>query len=304
MEENNNQTLVNEPTQLLIVTGISGGGKSSTLKILEDLGYFCVDNFIPPLLIPFIKMTSGQFALVAVVVDTRGGKFFTELTKEIQSLKDTGFNYRVLFLDASDEALIKRFSETRRRHPLLSEESALLDSIQIERSMLEEVKGYADNVIDTSNLSVNQLKASITETILDKKITTSSMRISIMSFGYKYGVPIDADLMFDVRFLPNPHYIADLKAQTGLDQPVRDYVFEKEVTQIFLEKFLDFVTYLIPHYKEEGKSLLTVAIGCTGGRHRSVAIANKLSEELKTKNYYVTERHRDIGRNQEYYQKK
>ncbi|MFN8671319.1 MAG: RNase adapter RapZ [Candidatus Sericytochromatia bacterium] len=304
MEANNKEVLTTEQAQLLIITGISGSGKSSVLKILEDHGYFCVDNFIPPLLIPFIKMTSTQFNLIAVVVDTRGGKFFSELSKEVQALKDTGFNYRVLFLDASDEALIKRFSETRRRHPLLSEESALLDSIQMERSMLEEVKTYADTVIDTSNFSTSQLRSAISETLLDKKLATAAMRISIMSFGFKYGVPIDADLMFDVRFLPNPHYIETLRPQTGLDNPVRDFVFEKDVTKAFLEKFLDFVTYLVPHYKEEGKSLLTVAIGCTGGRHRSVAIASKLSEELKAKNYYVTERHRDIGRNQEYYQKK
>lgn len=304
MDQDKNEALVKKTSQLLIVTGISGGGKSTTLKVLEDLGYFCVDNFIPPLLIQFIQMISTQFSLVAVVVDSRGGKFFSELSKEIQALKDTGFSYRVIFLDASDESLIKRFSETRRRHPLLSEESALLDSIQIERSMLEEVKTYADTVIDTSNLSLNQLKSLISETVSDKKLATSAMRVSIMSFGFKYGVPIDADLMFDVRFLPNPHYIETLKPQTGLDQEVRDYVFEKEVTQTFLNKFLDFVTYLVPHYKEEGKSLLTVAIGCTGGRHRSVAIANKLAQELRDKSYYVTERHRDISRNQEYYQKK
>lgn len=288
--------------QLIIVTGISGGGKSSTLKILEDHGYFCVDNFIPALLIPFVKLISTQFSMVAVVVDTRGGIFFADLNKEIKSLKELGFNYRVVFLDASDETLIKRFSETRRRHPLLSEESALLDSIQMERSMLEEVKKYADDIIDTSNLSLNQLKQLIANSLLDKKLISSSMRISIMSFGYKYGLPIDADLIFDVRFLPNPHYIPELKPYTGLDQAVRSYVFDKDVTQQFLTKFLDFVTYLIPHYKEEGKSLLTVAIGCTGGRHRSVAIAHKLCEELKDLSYYVVERHRDINRNQEYYQ--
>jgi UPF0042 nucleotide-binding protein len=291
-------------SQLIIVTGISGGGKSSTLKILEDHGYFCVDNFIPALLIPFVKLISTQFSMVAVVVDTRGGIFFADLNKEIQSLKEMDINYRVVFLDASDESLIKRFSETRRRHPLLSEESALLDSIQMERSMLEEVKKYADDVIDTSDLSLNQLKHLIANTLLDKKLTSASMRVSIMSFGYKYGLPIDADLIFDVRFLPNPHYIPELKPFTGLDQAVSTYVFEKDVTQRFLEKFLDFITYLIPHYKEEGKSLLTVAIGCTGGRHRSVAIAHKLCEELKILNYYVVERHRDINRNQEYYQVK
>lgn len=290
--------------QLIIVTGISGGGKSSTLKILEDHGYFCVDNFIPALLIPFVKLISTQFSMVAVVVDTRGGIFFADLNKEIQSLKELGFNYRVVFLDASDETLIKRFSETRRRHPLLSEESALLDSIQMERSMLEEVKKYADDIIDTSDLSLSQLKQLITNSLLDKKLTSSSMRVSIMSFGYKYGLPIDADLIFDVRFLPNPHYIPELKQYTGLDQAVSTYVFEKEVTQQFLNKFIDFVTYLIPHYKEEGKSLLTVAIGCTGGRHRSVAIAHKLCDELKALGYYVMEKHRDISRNQQYYQKK
>lgn len=290
--------------QIVIVTGTSGGGKSSVLKILEDYGYFCVDNLIPALLSQFVKLVSPQFNLIAVVVDTRGGSFFSELNKEIKSLKETGLKCRLLFLEASDETLIKRFSETRRRHPLLSEESALLDSIQMERSMLEEVKTYADDVIDTSSLSLNALRKEISETILDQKLTTSAMRVSIMSFGYKYGVPIDADLIFDVRFLPNPHYIPELKPQTGLDDDVRNFVYEKDVTKQFLSKFLDFITYLVPHYKEEGKSLLTIAIGCTGGRHRSVAIASKLATELTSNGYYVMERHRDISRNQEYYQKK
>lgn len=289
--------------KLVIVTGISGGGKSTVLKILEDYGYFCVDNLIPALLIPFIKLISSQFSMIAVVVDTRGGSFFTELNKELDLLKKQELTYKVIFLDASDESLIKRYSETRRRHPLLSEESALLDSVQMERSMLEEIKNNADEIIDTSNLTIGQLKGVVSNNLIDKKLSSSSMRISIMSFGYKYGLPIDADLVFDVRFLPNPHYIAELKAKTGLDQDVRDYVFNKDVTQNFLNKFLDFVTYLVPHYKEEGKSILTVAIGCTGGRHRSVAIASKLAQELTEKGYYVMERHRDISRNQEYYQK-
>ncbi len=294
----------NKNLQLVIITGVSGGGKSSALRMLEDYGFFCVDNFIPALLIPFVKLISTQFNMIAVVVDTRGGIFFSDLNKEIKSLKEIGFVYRVLFLDASDETLIKRFSETRRRHPLLSEESALLDSIQMERAMLDEIKIYADDIIDTSSLSLGQLKQIISSTLIDKKLSTSSMRVSIMSFGYKYGLPIDADLIFDVRFLPNPHYIPELKQHTGLEQAVRDYVFNKDVTQQFLKKFLDFITYLVPHYKEEGKSLLTVAIGCTGGRHRSVAIANRLCEELKSLGYYVVEKHRDISRNQEYYQKK
>ncbi len=290
--------------KLIIVTGISGGGKTSVLKILEDHGYFCVDNLLPALLTPFVKLVSTQFGMVAVVVDTRGRTFFSDLNKEIKALKEQGFVTKVLFLDASDETLVKRFSETRRRHPLVSEESALLDSIQMERSMLEEVRPQADEIIETSNISLNQLKQVVSQTIVDKEITQSSMKISIMSFGYKYGLPIEADLVFDVRFLPNPHYIPELKSHTGLDQNVRDFVFGKEATKQFLTKFLDFITYLVPHYKEEGKSLLTIAIGCTGGRHRSVAISSKLAEELNKENYYVMERHRDISRNQEYYQKK
>lgn len=300
MEEKENNDLSN--LKLIIVTGISGGGKSTVLKNLEDYGYFCVDNLIPQLLIPFVKLISTQFSMIAVVVDTRGGSFFTELNKELVVLKDLDCPFRVIFLDASDETLIKRYSETRRRHPLLSEESALLDSIQIERSMLEEVKNHADEIIDTSNLSLNQIKQMVSNSLIEQKLATTSMRISIMSFGYKYGIPIDADLVFDVRFLPNPHYIPELKPHTGLEENVREYVFEKDVTKQFLTKFIDFITYLVPHYKEEGKSLLTIAIGCTGGRHRSVAIASKLAEELTSKNYYVIEKHRDISRNQEYYQ--
>lgn len=289
--------------KLVIVTGISGGGKSSVLRTLEDYGYFCVDNFIPALIIPFVKLVSSQFNLIAIVVDTRGGVFFSELNKELQSLKSLGIEYRVIFLDASDEVLIKRYSETRRRHPLLSEKSALLDSIQIERSMLEEVRKHSDNIIDTSDISISQLKNIISKNVLSQEVLKAAMRISIVSFGYKYGLPIDADLVFDVRFLPNPHYIPELKPFTGLEENVRNYVLEKEVTKNFLDKFIDFITYLVPHYKEEGKSLLTLAIGCTGGRHRSVSIARTLASKLKELGYYVTERHRDIERNQEYYQK-
>jgi len=288
--------------KLIIVTGISGGGKSSVLRILEDYGYFSVDNFIPALIIPFVKLVSNQFNMIAIVVDTRGGIFFSELNKELQSLKSLGIEYKVVFLDASNEVLIKRYSETRRRHPLLSEKSALLDSIQIERSMLEEVKKHSDYVIDTSDITVSQLKSFISRNILEQDIIKAAMRISIVSFGYKYGLPIDADLVFDVRFLPNPHYIPELKPFTGLDENVRNYVLKKEVTKNFLDKFIDFINYLIPHYKEEGKSLLTLAIGCTGGRHRSVSIARTLTDKLKDLGYYVTERHRDISRNQEYYQ--
>lgn len=289
--------------KLVIVTGISGGGKSSVLRILEDYGYFCVDNFIPALIIPFVKLISNQFNMISIVVDTRGGIFFSELNKELQSLKSLGIEYKVIFLDTSDEVLIKRYSETRRRHPLLSDQSALLDSIQIERSMLEEVRKHSDIIVDTSDIGISQLKNLISSNILDKELVKSSMRVSIVSFGYKYGLPIDADLVFDVRFLPNPHYIAELKPLTGLQEEVRNYVLEKEVTKVFLDKLIDFVKYLIPHYKEEGKSLLTLAIGCTGGRHRSVSIAKTLSDKLKELDYYVTERHRDITRNQEYYQK-
>lgn len=299
MSEESNITKV----ELVIVTGISGGGKTNALRTLEDYGYFCVDNFIPALIIPFVKLISPQFSLIAVVIDTRGGVFFSELNKELQRLKGMGISYRVLFLDASNETLIKRFSETRRRHPLVSGESALLDSIQMERSMLEEIKTYADDIIDTSDLPIGQLKSIVSNAIIDKKLTTSAMRVSITSFGYKYGLPIDADLIFDVRFLPNPHYIPELKPHTGLDSDVREFVFGKDVTKNFLDKFLEFIIYLVPHYKEEGKSLLTIAIGCTGGRHRSVAIASRLGEELKEKGFYVMEKHRDIQRNQEYYQK-
>jgi len=292
----------NNNIEILIVTGISGAGKSSVLRILEDFGYFCIDNFIPALMIPFIKLISTQFNMIAVVMDTRGGIFFSQLDKVLQSLKELGFSYKIVFLEATDETLVNRYSETRRRHPLVSEKTALLDSIQMERAMLAEIKAYADEIINTSTMSQKQLREYISSTLLDEKISTSSMRISITSFGYKYGLTMDADLVFDVRFLPNPHYIPELKPNTGLDDSVRDFVLEKDVTKYFLEKLLDFIKFLIPHYKEEGKTLLTIAIGCTGGRHRSVAIAHELCNNFLDLGYFVVERHRDINRNDKYYQ--
>jgi len=292
----------NNNIEILIVTGISGAGKSSVLRILEDYGYFCIDNFIPALMIPFIKLISSQFSTIAVVMDTRGGVFFSQLDKVLQSLKELGFSYKIVFLEATDETLVNRYSETRRRHPLVSEKTALLDSIQMERSMLAEIKAYADEIINTSTMTQKQLRDYISRTLLDEKIATSSLRISVTSFGYKYGLTMDADLVFDVRFLPNPHYIPELKPNTGLDEAVRDFVLEKDVTKHFLEKLLDFINFLIPHYKEEGKTLLTIAIGCTGGRHRSVAIAHEICNNFTELGFFVVERHRDINRNDKYYQ--
>lgn len=287
--------------ELLIVTGTSGGGKSMALHHLEDLGYFCTDNIIPALLTSFVDLLSTQFSRVALVVDLRGGSFFDQLSGCLHTLKEKGFHSRILFLEASDEVLVARFSETRRRHPLAREDMGLLEAIQKEKERLSDIREQADILINTSQMKASELRSTISERLMGQTQTPSGLVISVLSFGYRYGIPMDADLTFDVRFLPNPYYNRDLRAHTGLDRPVRDYVLNKTVTQEFIQKFFDFITYLIPHYRQEGKSNLTVGVGCTGGRHRSVAIARELVRVLREKNYYVIEKHRDIFKDEARY---
>lgn len=280
--------------KFIIITGLSGAGKSQAVKVFEDIGYYCMDNLPPALLPDFADLclySKRNIDKVAVVVDIRGGKFFNDLFKGLYDLEESGFEYKILFLDASDEVLIKRFKEQRRPHPL-STEGRIVDGIERERERLNEVKMKSNYIIDTSNLTTAMLKEEIKNIFLEGK-ETKNLTVSIVSFGFKKGIPLDADLVFDVRFLPNPYYIDELKDFTGNDESVREYVMKWEQTNTFVKKLIDMIDFLIPFYIKEGKSQLVIAIGCTGGKHRSVTIANVLYEDLKQKGYRVIMGHRD-----------
>lgn len=276
--------------KILIVTGMSGAGKKTTMTMLEDLGYFCVDN-LPLALIPkFAELADNphsELNKVAIGIDIRTG--LSEFDKAIEFIE----NYEILFLESGDEALIKRFKETRRSHPYAID-GRIEDGIKKERQELKQLKAKATYVIDTSQLLSRELKAQINDIFSHNK-TFKNMYITVLSFGYKYGVPSDSDLVFDVRFLPNPYYIEELKPKTGNDKEVQDYVLSFEEADIFLDKLEDLIDFLVPNYIKEGKNQLVVAVGCTGGKHRSVTLANKLGERIKvSEKYSVKIEHRDI----------
>ena len=256
--------------RFVIVTGLSGAGKTEATKSLEDMGYFCVDN-LPPRLIPKFAeaCNSGNIEKVALVIDIRGGVFFDDLFESLMYLKSSEFKYEILFLDASDEILVKRFKEARRSHPL-APQGRVLTGIREERNKLREVKDRADIIIDTSKYAIRDLREKINEYYGDVKSPEKQLSITILSFGFKYGIPVDSDLVFDVRFIPNPFYIPELKKYSGSDEPVKKYVLDQKETQGFIEKLEDMLRFLIPNYIKEGKRQLIVSIGCTGGRHRSV----------------------------------
>lgn len=283
--------------RFVIVTGMSGAGKSQTIKCLEDMNFYCVDN-MPPVLMPkFAEIclkSSGMITNAAVVVDIRGGEMFKEIYNIIDELKSIGVNPEILFLKADDSVIVKRYKETRRMHPL-SHNGKIQEGIEKEKQILAEIKNKTDYCIDTSNLTAHQLKKSLMNIFGDIS-SSEGLLIDVMSFGFKYGVPNDADLVFDVRFLPNPYYIEDLKMSTGMEEKVSDFVFKWQQTTEFLDKLYDMITYLVPYYQEEGKSQLVIAIGCTGGMHRSVAICEKLYEKLISGKYKVIKHHRDIGK--------
>lgn len=278
----------------IIVTGQSGAGKSLAVDFLEELGYFCIDNLPPELILKFndlIVQTRGRLEKSAMVCDIRSGEV-SKLEKALEELRKNGVDFEILYLGASDEVLVKRYKETRRTHPL-SGKGNLVEGIQKERKIFEKIKESATYDIDTSNLNSSQLKALINK-FFSESGEEEAIAVSVNSFGFKYGIPLDSDLVFDVRFLPNPFYIPALKHHTGLDDDVFDYVMGFEETTVFLNKLLDLVEYLVPLYTEEGKSQLVISIGCTGGHHRSVAIAEKLGERLKEKGNNVFMSHRDI----------
>lgn len=283
--------------RFVIVTGLSGAGKTQAIRSLEDLGYFCVDN-LPPSLIPkFAEAcyeTYGKINKIALVIDIRGGEFFDDIFESLSYLKNQGYKYEILFLDAVDKVLVKRYKESRRKHPL-APDGRTLTGIRLEREKLREVKDRADNIINTSEFSIRELRYEITKIYGEEGQLETQLMITVLSFGFKYGIPVDSDLVFDVRFLPNPYYISELKQFSGLDKPVRDYVISFEETNIFINKLEDLLAYLIPNYIKEGKRQLIISIGCTGGRHRSVAISNAIYEKLKDKGNKVTIEHRDVN---------
>lgn len=278
---------------LLIITGMSGAGKTVAVQSLEDLGFFCVDN-LPPVLIPkfaeLIKHSGGGIERVALVIDLRGREFFESLSEAIDRLSEMdGISFHILYLDANDQTLVSRYKETRRRHPL-SPNGSPLEGILAERRLLQEMKGRAHQIIDTSQLKPAQLREKIVSQYSQQG---STLTINVLSFGFKYGTPIDADLMFDVRFLPNPHYVEELRPKTGCDADVAEYVMNRAETKEFVAKLLDFLAYTLPHYQREGKSQLVIGIGCTGGKHRSVAIAEHVGEVF-SKDFSVRVSHRDM----------
>jgi len=281
--------------RVVIITGLSGSGKSTALKALEDIGFYCVDNMPVVLLPKFLKIqieASKNVPEVAMVMDLREKNFLEKYTKIFSRLKDRGYKIEILFLDASDDSLLHRFSETRRVHPL-SIKGSVMDGINLEREKLLPLKQMADKVIDTTSCNVHQLKDIVQRYFLS---TTASQKlvIHVTSFGYRYGVPADADIVLDVRFLPNPYFIDDLKQHDGHNNHVRDYVLGSEESRIFIQKLYELMAFLIPLYEKEGKSRLNIALGCTGGRHRSVVLANQLGSYFSGKNYMVTINHRDI----------
>lgn len=282
--------------RFVIVTGMSGGGKSTALKMLEDMGYYCVDNLPVSLIEKFMELVStpgSEITNVALGLDVRTDQSFAQATKTIKELKGRGQDLEILFMDASEAALIKRYKETRRVHPLAIE-GRVENGVATEKMVLEEIRGVADYVIDTSNLLTRELKNEL-ERIFVMDEEYNSLMITLLSFGFKNGIPVDADLVFDVRFLPNPFYLDELKPKTGLDKEVQDYVMQFEESKVFLDKLEDMVKFLIPHYITEGKNRLVIAIGCTGGQHRSVTLAGELYNRLHgSGGYGIKLFHRDL----------
>ena len=284
--------------QLVIVTGLSGAGKSQAANALEDMGYYCVDN-IPPAIIPsFVELSKRQtegLSKLAVVTDIRGGSMFGEIEKVLADLKKSGIEYKILFLDASDDVLVRRYKENRRKHPLCDTQGvSLSDAVRLEREKLSKIHAAADFDIDTSLISNAQLKAILTETFM--KSAEHGMRILCKSFGFKYGIDADADNVFDVRCLPNPYYVEELKEKTGLDSAVSEYVMDSADSRAFAQSVISFCNFSIPLYIKEGKSQLVISFGCTGGKHRSVTFAELLGKHLKDKEYNVSVLHRDINK--------
>ncbi|MBE7033372.1 MAG: RNase adapter RapZ [Ruminococcaceae bacterium] len=281
--------------RFVIITGMSGAGKTQVMHSLEDMGYYCIDNLPVAFLLPFAKMCNSEsekFKNVAVVVDIRGGEALSEIGEALQSFVENNISYEILFLEADESVIVKRYKETRRKHPL-SPEGSIEEGILLERDKLSFLRGNATNIIDTSPLLTRELKQMIRELYGDDE-NSDYFRIQVQSFGFKYGIPRDTDLIFDVRFLPNPFYIPELKEHNGTEKEVSDFVLKFDQTKEFVTKLEDMLTMLIPHYIEEGKTELVIGIGCTGGKHRSVAITEKIVSGLNKRNFKTIVRHRDM----------
>lgn len=283
-----------EPIQFVIITGLSGAGKSAAMRSFEDLGFFCVDNLPPELIPKFAELclrAGTHLPRVALVIDIRGGTFFDHLFDALSQLEQVGLKYTILFLEASDEVLVKRFKETRRRHPLMPE-GTILEAISAERRKLQELRGRAHRVLDTSDMTPHELKATISRLFTENG--SYGMNVTVMSFGFKHGVPIDADLVIDVRFLPNPFWVEDLAPLTGNDPAVDEYVLKWPMARRFMEKTNDYLDFLLTQYAQEARSHVMIGIGCTGGRHRSVAIARRIGDFLRGRGLQVSVQHRDL----------
>ena len=284
--------------EFIIISGLSGAGKSKAASFMEDMGFFCVDNLPAPLIPKFAELGmagTGEYDRVVLVTDVRSGTNFSALFQSLEALKGMKCPYRIVYMDASDDVIIKRYKETRRSHPLAEECDSLEGAIALERRMLAPLRERAEFVVDTSDLSTAKLRGELLR-LFGRGSQEGAMTVSVTSFGFKHGLPREADLVFDVRFLPNPYYVQELRPRTGLDDGVRDYVFSGGAAGEFLEKLQDLVGFLLPKYVEEGKTALVVAVGCTGGHHRSVAIAHALAAYIRGRGYPVTESHRDLGR--------
>jgi len=287
-----------KPLQITIISGLSGSGKSTAMRALEDMGFYCIDN-MPATLIPtFIELcqaSTGELSRVAIAVDIRGKEFLEDFQKRVQDLRGKGHEVKIIFLESTTEVLIRRYSETRRSHPVEKERGiALPEAVQEERGEMAFLREIADEVIDTSNLNVHELRSIVMERL--SAAPAKRMKATLLSFGYSYGLPPEADIVMDVRLLPNPFFVRELRELTGQDKKVRDYALKQKETKEFLRRFSEMIEYLIPLYEKEGKSYLTIAIGCTGGKHRSVVIAEHLAAMMRKQGKEITVRHRDIER--------
>jgi UPF0042 nucleotide-binding protein len=281
--------------KIIIITGLSGSGKSTAISAFEDAGFYCVDNMPVALLPKFLELpiqSNSEITGLAFVMDLREKSFLFTYSLVFDSLKKKGYQFKILFLEADEESLLKRYSQTRRHHPL-SQDKSLLEGIRIEREQLKELKNTANKIIDTSRYTVHDLK-SVINNIAQQNKSVAPMRINILSFGFKYGTPHDASLIMDVRFLANPYFVPELKDFNGKSQEIKNYVLNNDEARRFTKKFLDLLDYLIPLYEKEGKAYLTIAVGCTGGRHRSVTIAESLFEHIKKPGRQIMVTHRDI----------
>ena len=282
--------------KIIIITGLSGSGKSTAISAFEDAGFYCVDNMPVALLPKFLELpieSNSEIAGLAFVMDLREKSFLSRYSLVFDSLKKKGYQFKILFLEADEETLLKRYSQTRRHHPL-SQDKSLLEGIRIEQEQLKDLKITADKIIDTSRYNIHNLK-SVINYIAQQSKNFAPMKINILSFGFKYGTPHDASLIMDVRFLANPYFVPELKALNGKSQDIKNYVLNNDEARRFLKKYLDLLDYLIPLYEKEGKAYLTIAVGCTGGRHRSVSITEELFEHIKKPGRQIIVTHRDIN---------